>query len=352
MRVSDWNSTRFCLTVVAAMAFATVGLDHAARAASSDELAARRRQIAGMQPAEQQELLRKFERFEALPAEEQARLRALQLAIDGDPRSKQLHEVLDRYHEWLKTLTPAERADLADLPPEERVERVKRIQQRQQAARERAHQAELLTRVDVREIIRWAEDLAWKRREQITAHMPEKQRKYFEKNSPDRQKQMLLRMLVFERSRRGPSAHPLVLVEQGDVERLTKKLSAPAKEELVAAGDLSAQRKKLAGWVGTAMHLEAWQGLRRFGPGMSDDLAHFLQHDVPLDKRERLLKMQPDELRDEVRRMYFQRERGSRPDWPNGQTPDRAKSAPAHSPPAKEADGEAASKGQAEAAKP
>jgi len=317
-----------------------------ARAASSEELAARREQVAGMQPADQQELLRKFERFRALPREEQQRLRALQESIDADPRSKELHEVLDRYHEWLKTLTPAERADLADLPPKERVEKVQRIQQRQQAARERAHQAELLTRTDVREIIRWAEALAWKHREQLISQMPEKYRKSVAKSSTERQKQMLPRTLFFARRPGGSSR--LTLVEEGDVDRLAKKLSPAAKDELMASGDLAAQRKKLAGWVGTALTLETWHGRGRFGPAIGDNFVQFLEHEVPLDMRERLLKkMQPDELRGEVWRMYMQRERGGRPSWPSDGPLDGGKPTTPKTPP----EGEAGSS-EAEAAKP
>ena len=318
---------RMAAIVAAAAVFACSGV----RTAWGDDLAARRQQIAGMQPAEQHELLRKFERFNALPVEEQERLRALQTAIDADPRAEELHQVLDRYHEWLKTLTPAERADLAEMSPKERVDQIKRLQQRQHMAREREHQEELLSRSDRRAIVKWAEDVAWKHREQLIVHMPENQRKYFEKNDEAREKPLLLRALAFERSRR-PGGHRMTLVEKADVDRLAKRLSEPAKDELLAAGDLTAQRKKLAGWVGTSMHLEAWQGYRRFGSAMGDDLAQFLQHEVPLEKRERLLKMQPDEMRDEVRRLYMQRERGGPPGWLDDKGRDRGKGGPRSGP--------------------
>ena len=43
------------------------------------------------------------------------------------------------------------------------------------------HRAELLSREDVREIVRWTEDFVWARREDLLANMSPEQRKRFEK---------------------------------------------------------------------------------------------------------------------------------------------------------------------------
>jgi hypothetical protein len=60
-----------------------------------------------------------------------------------------------------------------------------------------------------------------------------------------------------------------------------------------------------------------------------------------------LKKMQPDELRGEVWRMYMQRERGGRPSWPSDGPLDGGKPTTPKTPP----EGEAGSS-EAEAAKP
>jgi hypothetical protein len=282
---------------------------NSSRASASDDLEARRAQIAHMPPAEQQELLRKQERFAALPQEEQKRLRALQTALEADPQAQKLHEVLERYHEWLKTLSPTQRAELADLAPAERIQQIKRIQKLQHAAREQTRQAELLTRQDVREIVKWTEDFAWQHRQELLTDVPEQQRKFFEKEGP-RQKQMLLfRAMASERSRRGGTG-ALALMEQADVDHLTEKLSDAAKQELAEAGDLSAQRRRIGGWIGTAMRLD-WRGGRRLGPAMGDDLVQFLQHDVPRAERQRLLSLPHDQMIEELRGLYFGRGRGA-----------------------------------------
>jgi hypothetical protein len=282
-------------------------------APAGDDLATRREQIERLQPAEQQELLRKQERFAGLPAYEQERLRALQAALDADPKAEQLRQVLSRYHEWLKTLTPTQRAELADLPPAERVEQIKRIQKQQRIAREQAHRVEVLSSKDMRVILKWTEDLAWKRRERLLAGMSDAQRKYFDSNDEKHKRRILLyKALWYERARRGSKGSGSLLgVEEADIERLSAELSEPARHELTEAGSLAAQRRIAFAWMGTALHrLDPSHAGRKLGPLAGEDLAQFLQNDVPLPQRERLLKMPREQMLEELRAMYHQRGRG------------------------------------------
>ncbi len=307
-------------------------------APAADDLAARRAEIAGMQPAEQQELLRKQERFASLSVEEQDRLRALQAAIDADPNGKRLHELLVSYHEWLKTLSPSQREELSELPPKERVQLIKRIQRQQHAGQEKARAAQLLSKQDMREILRWTEDFAWKNRDRLLEHMPEKQRKNFDKSDLSGQRRMLLfRALAAERARRSGGGPAAFTIEPADIDQLTAKLSEPARQELAQAGDLPAQRRLVGGWIGMAAHrLEPWRAGRRLGPLASEDLVQFLQNEVPIAERDRLLKMPREQMLEELRGMYFQRGRGEGdplpggPGFPrfDGKSPDRWKGGP------------------------
>jgi hypothetical protein len=303
-------------------------------AVAGDDLAARRSHIERLQPADQQELLRKQERFGELPLEEQDRLRALQAALDADANAEKLQQVLLRYHEWLKTLTPSQRAELALLQPKERVQQIKRIQRQQQAAREHAHRVELLSNQDMQTIVQWTEDLAWKLRDRLLANMPEPQRRTFDMGNEQRQRRILLyRALSIERGRRPKNGAPLFAIEQPDIDRLTAELSQPARQELAQAGALPAQRRVVIGWIGTAVHrLEPGRAARKLGPLAGEDLAQFLQNDVPLPQRERLLKMPREQMLEELRDMYFERGRGDiglpvgpRPPWLDGKPPDRSK---------------------------
>jgi hypothetical protein len=301
---------------------------------AGDDLAARRSQIERLQPAEQQELLRKQERFSELPLEEQDRLRSLQAALDADANAEKLQQVLLRYHEWLKTLTPSQRSELALLQPKERVQQIKRIQRQQQAAREQARRVELLSNQDMRTVVRWTEDLAWELRDRLLANMPEPQRRNFDKGNEQRQRRILLyRALSLERGRRPRSGAPLLAIDQPDIDRLAAELSEPARQELAQAGGLPAQRRVVTGWIGTAVHrLEPGHAGRKLGPLAGEDLVQFLQKDVPLPQRERLLNMPREQMLEELRGMYFERGRGDtgypggpRPPWLDGKPSDRSK---------------------------
>jgi hypothetical protein len=300
-------------------------------ALGDEQLEARRLEIARLQPAEQQELLHRQERFAALPPEEQERLRSLQSALDSDPHAERLHQVLVRYHEWLKTLTPSQRAKLAELSPPERVAEIKRIQRQQNAVRERMRRAELLSPHDMREVLRWTEDFVWSRREGLVSEMSSDQRRRFDTWDKQRQKHALL-MRAFDRARR-QGGGGLAALEQSDVDRLAAELSQPARDALTEAGALPAQRRIVGSWIGTSMHrLEPWTAARKPNPLVVDDLLQFLQNEVAPAERERLLKLPQEKMLQELRGMYFERGRtemgrpgGRVPPWGAGHGPDRSK---------------------------
>ena len=160
--------------LVAALAMLAAAPDPAA-----EELAARRVRIAKMDANQQQELLRKFERFQALPAEEQNRLRKLQAEITADPNSERLLDLLGRYHEWLKTITPSQRARLAELPAKERVHEIERITRGQRDAQ----RLEPLTWQDMHEIRQWVEKLIDKHRDELVAGLSSRYRSWYDRQS-------------------------------------------------------------------------------------------------------------------------------------------------------------------------
>jgi hypothetical protein len=304
--------------------FCLIGI--AAFARADDRLDARRAQIAKLQPAEQEELLRKQERFGALPAEEQQRLRAFQAALDADTNAERLEQVLVRYHEWLKTLTPSQRAKLAELPPAERVAEIRRIQKQQGEARERMHRADLLSWGDMKAVVNWTEDFVWTRRQDLVADMSKEQRQRFEKWDRQRQRRAML-LRAFERSRReGPGA--LATLDQADIDGLAAKLSDKPRQALSDAATLADKRRLVGGWIGTSMHrLDPWPSSRKQGSLVVEDLLQYLQNEVPPTERERLLKMPRDKMLEELRGMYFERSRYGGPGGPrfDGRGGDRGK---------------------------
>jgi hypothetical protein len=281
--------------VVLAAALAVLG---AATAPTAEELAARRAKIAAMDSAQRQELLRRYERFSQLAPAEQKRLRDLQAEISADPQAARLHQVLERYHEWLKTITPSQRATLAELPPDKRVDEIERIQRHQRTAQ----RLEQLTSQDTREIRRWVYDLVKQHRAEVIAAMSEPDRRKFNKQDKTSADRWLI-YRIFRESRVTPQ----------DIERLAERLSDSARAELAADASPQAQRRLVGTWIfGLLYRSGSWRGDRRVNPLIGDELLEFLQNDVPPAEREQLLKRPREEMLRELRKMYF--ERGHRED--------------------------------------
>ncbi len=279
----------------------------AAPARASDDLAARRAIVARMSSEEQQELLRKQERFSALPPEEQQRLRELQATIDARPDGKKLHEVLVRYHEWLKTLSPRQRADLADLGPEERVEKVKQIMKMQDAMRQQAERAKVLTRDDAKAVANWGREIVWRHRETLMKDMPDSLRGKMERSSDVSRRQDSLLFYAVNRYR-GPAGRGPAIVTPKDIEELGELLSPEPRRMLDEAPDLDAKRTIAQGWVWSVVHRISSRGPRNASPpGMDEEVVRFFEHELPPLQRQGLLNRSDELTRDELRRLYMER---------------------------------------------
>lgn len=270
---------------------------------SDQELANRRARIASLDESARQELARKFERFQALAPQEQERLRRLQAEITADPNSERLMQVLARYHEWLKTISTAQRAQLTELDPRDRVEAIEDIRRTQRDAQ----LLEPLTRDDMRAVRRWIDELVQQHRKQLEASIPERYRDWYQRQTDPNTKQMALVFRLFGRSRGGQSESDSKVTQQ-DIDRLTKKLSDSAQAELAKDPSLDAQRRVVRGWVFASLRRSsAWQRERRGNALVGEELLRFLQSEVSPAERERLLKLPREEMLQQLRRMYFER---------------------------------------------
>jgi hypothetical protein len=82
--------------------------------------------IKSLNPSDQYELQRKYERFLDLPPPEQKRLRQLHEQIQQDPNADELRSVMDHYYQWYKLLPSYSRSDLTSLSTaEERINWIK-----------------------------------------------------------------------------------------------------------------------------------------------------------------------------------------------------------------------------------
>jgi len=286
------------LAIVAAVAMLS-----AVDGLTEQQLAERQTRIASLDESARQELARKFERFQALAPEEQDRLRALQAEITADPDSKRLMQVLERYHEWLKTISTAQRAQLAELTPHDRVEAIEDIRRTQRDAQ----LLEPLTRDDMRAVRRWIDELVQQHRKELEANIPERYRDWYQRQTDPSTKQMALVFRLFGRSRGGQDESNSK-VTQEDIDRLTAKFSQSAKAELAKDTSPEAQRRLVRGWVFASLRRSsAWQRERRGNALVGEELLRFLQSEVPPAERERLLKLPREEMLQQLRRMYFER---------------------------------------------
>lgn len=100
---------------------------HVARA--DEPLASRRERIEDMNLVQKEHLLQLHKQFQTFKPQERERLRNLHHDIEKDPGCDELRRVMDRYYDWLKTLSSYQLMELRKLSPEERIQRIKTLQQ-------------------------------------------------------------------------------------------------------------------------------------------------------------------------------------------------------------------------------
>ena len=96
---------------------------------ADEPFASRRERIEKMDAAQKEQLLQRHRQFHAFKPEEREQLRNLHRDIENDPNRDELRRVLDRYYDWLRTLSSYQLMELRKLSHEERIERIKTLQQ-------------------------------------------------------------------------------------------------------------------------------------------------------------------------------------------------------------------------------
>ncbi|MBL8891418.1 MAG: hypothetical protein JNL67_15670 [Planctomycetaceae bacterium] len=97
----------------------------------SDLALEQRENFETLSPEEQREMVRKWERFSALSATEQAKWRAFDEQLAARPDAARLRAVMDQYYEWNLGLSDRDRANLTADSVDKRMELVQKIRLRQ-----------------------------------------------------------------------------------------------------------------------------------------------------------------------------------------------------------------------------
>lgn len=332
---SPWRGT------AAAWLVAAIGLGGAAgslalvgAARGDDPLDQRRAAIRDMEPSEQERLRRNFERFSDLPKAEQERLRNLHEAIEREPNADELRAVMNRYFEWLKTLSALELEELKNLTPEDRIKRIAEI--RREEARQEEERNEFLTgsrgewirRImesqgkraltpdDLQGLFRWIEEVAPKYKARFLESLPEDRRQQardeLESAGRSGREQDVLGVLWLNWQMTHPGELPPMSEEE--LKSLRDKLTEETQRWLAEKPE-EEQRNVVTGWIRfLVMQKFAFRrGGPRFQPASDEELAKFLDTVSP-DEKSRLLSLPGDEMRRQLMWSYM---RSKMPEMPS-----------------------------------
>ena len=277
-----------------------VGCVFAPRVSAADEtLQQRRVRLEQLSDAEKMRLLQKKRRFDELSPEEQDRLRDLHQALSADPQSERLRGVLERYSEWLKTLTSVERAELAKLPAEQRVTHVKDLIEAQDAKRFRMMFKGQLSPGDSGAIRKWVDDFVAGHAADILAALPDDNPRLAElKSAYDPEKHgQFLRFLVFRSDVPG-----IPKPDKQDEAGLRKLLSQEARGFLDKAPSDDDRSRIIQHWTGAAF-------APRLPPISPEEMEQFVGS-LTDGERARLESLPRDRMYRDLRMMYFQKKWG------------------------------------------
>ncbi|MCU0962451.1 MAG: hypothetical protein MUF48_20325 [Pirellulaceae bacterium] len=262
----------------------------------------RQAHLQSLSDAEKFHLLQDYRRFQELPTAEQDRLRQLHQQLTNDPDREQLEQVLERYYNWLRSLTPPERAEVLSLPADQRIERIRALMRTQDARRFRMMVGGfMMSPQDLTTIHEWFDQFLDEHAQAILATLPDEQYARLKQEYDPQRDRNLLRFLYF----RNPSPE-LPRPSREDEARLQARVSKPAQEVLALAGDEERSRV-IQRWTGAA----ALSRLRT-NPSV-EELQQFAQESLSDAERFRLESLPRDRMYRELRMLYSQRQFGGDP---------------------------------------
>lgn len=327
------NLARLGLALLVAGLCQTPGL-------AQETLAERRERVENMAPNEKQQIQRRLNRFQGLDLSEQNRLRQLNEDLEQAPDAPRLRQVMQRYYEWLKTLTPYQRIELSQLPPEKRIERIKSLMQFQalrpptpqetrraeaikKAVEQQAKKFEgELQAQDVAALFDWLAEVSERSAPRFLEHLPEPLSEAFGQqleNVKDPQRRRLIFVWLWMQWQK---ANPDKLPPLGnkDLAALRNKFSAATQERL-ASKPPPEQWRIIGDWISLLPQERLAQ--RRADELITEEterkLAMFFEHVLTDEEKDRLLAMPSDKMFRELWQEYIRAQVSKAPQRPAGQ---------------------------------
>jgi len=280
----------------------------------SRDIAEDRRWIADLSPDKKNQLAQQQQRFDAMPAAERQRIVAIARTIAQDPQAEQLLETLDRYHAWLVSITPGQRADLASLEPERRIVEIRDLQQRfsrDESARQRSINKKIrpLNLSDVEKLTDWMRHVlsihVAENRSRYVARVPRIMRVRFESMPVKRQDEAL--MAIAWRAFMNSDRFDHASVSEVEIRRLVASLSPDVQQAFRNASTSDQRKKMLVHWLRTSLFVR-WKSGSRNGQLLKvseEELERHFVEDLSSDRRAKLLALPSDKMRDALRNGYL-----------------------------------------------
>ncbi len=267
-----------------------------------------RQRLESMPPAEKEKLLRQKERFESLSAEEQQRLKEIHEALAAAPDGERLYGVLRRYCDWLKTLASAERAELAAMPPDERIARIRELMKIQEEKRVR--KLANLSYDEGQAVLAWLDDMITPYEDELIKHLRPEHQQFLrqESDNPETRRKRIVFFLF--RSRQGDKLREIVKPTDDDLERLLAGLSEPTRAAFRSLKDPEQQEELVRKWIFVSVVNPAYI------PVDDNEINEFFTK-LPRGVQAELERLPREEMRQELRRMYFAAKVG-RGEWSLG----------------------------------
>lgn len=282
-----------------------IGLGVLVRSLQADPYDQQRQQIAQLAPAERRALDRNFERYLQLSETQQEQLQTFHTQLQTAANAQVLQTVLTNYFDWVRNLSPTQRAELAALAdqPNERLERV--VEYRRELLRR-----EPLTRDDIQRVVAWVEAVLRKNADSDDRDDSDAN------DRPSTGSDQRRAMLWYAAARlhdRGPG-RPLTVTEQ-DFEELAQQLSPQAQQRLADAKTLADKRREVAGWLYLAIRRSGGFRSREAEQVSEKELVDFFENKLDDAKREELLSLPHNARIERLRFLYL---RDKYPDRPFG----------------------------------
>ncbi|HTQ37537.1 MAG TPA: hypothetical protein VMJ32_00825 [Pirellulales bacterium] len=284
----------------------------------------RRAWVESQSPADKVALRDEFEKFSALPVKQQQSLREFDEQLSSDQDNAQLRRIMQRYYDWLKTLTSTDRATvLEEADPLERVKSINNLKQRemQQAFALLDPGQIILKDRDSAAVLRWMRDFAENHEVELTSAQADSKRPDSQKSDERRRRRPLAGIAWQEWW--SPTATGTPPVTPADIHSLHALLSSEKQEELDAETGLTAQVQLIRQWIQRAsseLREFEMQAFGRGGPPQNFGRLRQYEEQMPADEKKELEGLSGAERWRKLMELY-QKHRSADVQRPSGSTP-------------------------------